>query len=730
MQHLRSLSLFLIALPVTAALALTVDLQPTNPICTYASGQITASASGGTPPYTYLWSTGATTQTITGLTANVYAVVVTDALDEEVTAEVELFETPYELIAATSGLPWCSAPNHAFEDPMASGLENNWTVGGFAVEPYEGLPVHIRFPTIPGEDWFEYPVDDGNGCTGTVTGVNGVQITDWPTITVVNVEPSCDNGAFGAIHVQVDGDFPDLLSYPPYIAVLDDVGINYTLVIGPDESGAGSITDLPSGTYGLRWWIGITAEALGGPCTYDTVWVEVPNTGDICGTLVGTSFVDTDEDCVRDAGEWGIPYSPLLIQPGNEVVLTDNQGNFNISLLNGAYTIAQQDPLLELICPPTQPIPFTITPGTTVIDLANSSDQPLDLRASLSGGTFRPGFGSSYSFQVRNLSAQASGEVTITLTLDQAVSPVNMFPPPSAVNGNTLTYTIPQLGPYAHVNGNVFVVVAIPTPLGTMLNTTLAVTNTLPDANPANDVDVALDEVVGSYDPNDKRATTSTRASDELYFINEDEWIDYTIRFQNTGTFYAEFVVITDTLPATLDMLTFEQGVASHPFSVQFKLGRIVEWRFDNIFLPDSTTDEAGSHGLVKFRIRPRAPLTPGTAIENVANIYFDFNEPVITEPSVLTAEFSTALRSANNAAGIQLFPNPVTDVASVNFPAAVDGFNWTVFSTDGRMHTTGRSSSGNAVLPLNALQQGTYLLQLRSEHHIHSLPFVKITTP
>ncbi|HRF82099.1 MAG TPA: SprB repeat-containing protein, partial [Flavobacteriales bacterium] len=536
MQHLRAFSLFMIALPFTAALALTVNLNPTNPTCSYPSGQISAYASGGTPPYTYQWSTGATTQTITGLVAGVYSVTVTDALADEQTAEVELIATPYELVAPTSGLPWCSTPNHAFEDPMVSGLPNTWTVAGYPVEPFEWLPGHIRFPSSPFDTWFVYDVDDGNGCTGTVSGSNGEQISDWPQINVVNVEPSCGNGAFGAIHVEVDGGFPSGLQYPPYIALLDGAGINPTLVIAPDQNGVGSVTGLASGTYGLRWWIGVTAEAMGGPCSYDTVWVVVPNTGELCGALVGSSFVDADEDCVRDPGEFGIPYSPLLIQPGNETVLTDQDGNFNVPLLNGAYTVAQQDPLLDLLCPTSQPIPFSISPGQTQLDLANSSDQPLDLRASLSGGVFRPGFGSSYSFQVRNLSPQASGEVTVTLTLDPAVSPANMYPPPNAINGNTLTYTIPQLGPYAYLNGYVYVMVAIPTPLGTMLSTTLSVTNTLPDADPTNDNDVALDEVVGSYDPNDKRATTSTRASDELYFINEDEWIDYTIRFQNTGT--------------------------------------------------------------------------------------------------------------------------------------------------------------------------------------------------
>ena len=126
------------------------------------------------------------------------------------------------------------------------------------------------------------------------------------------------------------------------------------------------------------------------------------------------------------------------------------------------------------------------------------------------------------------------------------------------------------------------------------------------------------------------------------FFIDQDEWIDYVVRFQNTGTDTAFTVVITDTLAAELDMASFQQGLASHAFEVEFKPGRVVEWTFSDILLPDSNVNEPASHGLVKLRIKPVQPVLAGSVIENVANIYFDFNDPVITDPSMLVAEFST----------------------------------------------------------------------------------------
>ena len=56
------------------------SIQSTQPECAnQASGSITAEISGATPPYTYLWSNGATTNSISNLNAGTYSVVVTDS---------------------------------------------------------------------------------------------------------------------------------------------------------------------------------------------------------------------------------------------------------------------------------------------------------------------------------------------------------------------------------------------------------------------------------------------------------------------------------------------------------------------------------------------------------------------------------------------------------------------------------------------------------------------------
>ncbi len=113
--------------------------------------------------------------------------------------------------------------------------------------------------------------------------------------------------------------------------------------------------------------------------------------------------------------------------------------------------------------------------------------------------------------------------------------------------------------------------------------------------------------------------------------------MEYTIRFQNTGTDTAFRVVVLDQIPATFDIGTFVPGPSSHPYSIRIVNGNAIEWTFSPILLPDSSTNEVGSQGFVSFTIRQAQGNTIGTRLENAASIYFDFNSPVITDTALHT---------------------------------------------------------------------------------------------
>lgn len=183
-------------------------------------------------------------------------------------------------------------------------------------------------------------------------------------------------------------------------------------------------------------------------------------------------------------------------------------------------------------------------------------------------------------------------------------------------------------------------------------------------------------ENIGSYDPNDKQA--SPRGIGEGNYIPKNTPIDYRIRFQNTGTDTAFQVVIIDTLSEWLNQTTIRPGASSHEYSFQFLSGNVVEFRFDNILLPDSTTNLEESVGFVQFEIQQLPDNPDGTNIDNTAAIYFDSNEPIITNLVSLTVGQPFIIVNVDEAISaekdLKAYPNPLTDVLNIELAQSTSG--------------------------------------------------------
>jgi uncharacterized repeat protein (TIGR01451 family) len=314
----------------------------------------------------------------------------------------------------------------------------------------------------------------------------------------------------------------------------------------------------------------------------------------------------------------------------------------------------------------------------------------------------------------------------VTFTYDPLLTYVSADPPPANVSAGTITWNLPGFGSYAMQDFNIYLQVpADPGLIGYVLSASLSAAQPFAESDLANNTHVDQTIITGGYDPNDKTARTSSGASASQFLIDQDEYIDYTIRFQNTGSDTAFSVVVTDTVDIDLDLSTFEQGVASNPFALVFRTGRVVEWRFDNINLPDSNTNEAASHGLVGFRIRPAQPWSPGISLVNNADIFFDFNPPIRTNDAVLLIESSTMVGTTDPDA-IRLVPNPATEellVLGLERLAPVKRAR--VRSADGRLVTELLTTA--RTIDVRDLPAGAYVLSLEfRDGAIRSQRFIK----
>lgn len=245
----------------------------------------------------------------------------------------------------------------------------------------------------------------------------------------------------------------------------------------------------------------------------------------------------------------------------------------------------------------------------------------------------------------------------------------------------------------------------------------LVATRYMNDADPV--IDVFCGQVSGSYDPNDK-VGYPTGYSDE-HFINPDQQLQYVVRFQNTGNDTAFTVVVRDTLSQSLDVLSFVPGIASHPFTFRMYGPRVVEWTFENIELPDSTTNFLGSMGFVTYRIDPVYGLPDGTTILNQAAIYFDFNEPIVTPPTIhVLQEIDDLILpvmpvASDDDLGLTVFPNPTRDEAVVvGLPRHVGEGILSVHDLYGRLikQVVVAPSATTLTLSIADATSGLYLIQ------------------
>ncbi len=234
------------------------------------------------------------------------------------------------------------------------------------------------------------------------------------------------------------------------------------------------------------------------------------------------------------------------------------------------------------------------------------------------------------------------------------------------------------------------------------------------DGNPYISVDCR--ENRGSYDPNDKEGFPKGVGAD--HWIEPGTELEYLIRFQNTGTDTAFTVVIRDTLAVWLDPLSVRTGASSHNYSFQLGGRGNLQFTFDNILLPDSTTNEPGSQGFVKFFVKVRPDVPHGTLLFNNAAIYFDFNDPIITNTTFHTVGTNYLVSDTKDVPSVVpafvVFPNPAYDQAVVKlsgFP--VQNGQLELLNAQGQVLVRRTFRGDQVLLRAGSLPPGLYLIRV-----------------
>ena len=702
--------LFMLSLLVNAQGGpLNIAFSVQHATCGNATGGIFASVWGGTAPYTFVWTPappqGQGTTTLTDLLPGTYTLTVTDNLGNELSSDTtvvltaDLFPPITDPPAAWSCAGGCDAYWNYYI-PL-SGLTMPYTVTFDPPGPGGGAsPNGFYFNTLCANETYNVTVSDINGCTGTITGLDVVGPMN-PEIVSLEVIGSCPDGATGGFVVE----FTDA----------DSILVNPGTANGVLNGNVFTATNLAPGSYVL--WVSAgstptTPPGTGGGWCSQSFQIDVPVSTDPCGAVSGVAYADLDGDCMQNGSDIGLPYRVLTVQPGDHFILTDADGLYSSELFYGSYTLDANIDGYDPLCP-TLPAAFILDAAepSASIDIALDPLDGPDAFVSLQAGVHRPGFPVTYTLTVTNDGPYAISDVAVVLAYDPLLNFTSASGSPTAAGGGSVEWAIAALAPFSSVQFTVNLAVPANAGLiGTVVEAMATATADPADSDPANDSYSIARTIVGSYDPNDKLAATSSRVSEAVYFLDLDAHVDYTIRFQNTGTAEAINVFLTDTISALYDLASLQILGASHAFTAQLLPGRVLRFDFPNIMLPDSASDLLGSQGFANFRLRPVDGLNIGAVLENEADIFFDFNDPIRTNTSVLTAEMSVGIMDRTGTT-IMVHPNPAMDAVSVQLPLGANRIEF--FSADGRLVLSEPATSTTASIMVSPLPSGMYMVHV-----------------
>lgn len=391
-------------------------------------------------------------------------------------------------------------------------------------------------------------------------------------------------------------------------------------------------------------------------------------TGASVNTVEGVGRYDADANGCSPT-DMAYPYLQINATDGTNTAhyYTDNTGNYSAYVNAGNYTFSPQlqNPTYFSVTPNSANINFTTLNNVQTQDYcitANGSFADMEV-VLMPVGPARPGFDADYQLIIRNKGTVAfSGDVSLDF-MGNKMGFVSANVSPTSQNANQLVWSLANVQPFE--NREITLVMNLlppPTNNGTDLLTFSATVSNPTDYTPLDNNFALVQTVVNAYDPNDKTCLQG----EKLPTTEIGNYLYYLIRFQNTGNFYAEKVVVVDSLDASkFEVSSMQLLETSHAAKVKIE-NNVLQFHFEGIMLPDSFTNEPQSHGYALFKIRTKANLVANTTVKNSAQIYFDYNPPIFTNTSATTFLSGLQNESYSQNLHFQCYPNPVQHILTV----------------------------------------------------------------
>lgn len=447
-----------------------------------------------------------------------------------------------------------------------------------------------------------------------------------------------------------------------------------------------------------------------------------------CSGLRLNAFLDTNNNGAHDTNEVNFPLGQFQYEKnadGNIHNISSPTGIYNIYETNASnsYQLSYAvDPaytaMYSLTTTSYSNAAITIGGGMTTYNFPVTTTQNYTDLSVVLVPENAPRAGGNYNNKMvyANLGNQtiSSGTVTFSNDLNTTINTISQSGTTPVANG--FSYTFSNLLPFETrtITVNLHVPPIPAVAIGQLLTNTVAVIPPTGDIVLSNNSASITQTIIASYDPNDK---TESHGENIVYSsFAAEEYLFYTIRFENTGSASAIDVLVSDLLDAKIDETSVKVVSASHDYTLD-RVANALTWRFKNIQLPVSVADTDTGKGYIMFKAKLKPGFEVGDSIPNTANIFFDSNPAIIT--NTFTTNFVAFLgTTAFNSNNIRLFPNPANNriqISMSNTAETIDRI--TLFNYLGEsVKRTTNIASNQASIDITALAKGVYLVEIVTE--------------
>jgi uncharacterized repeat protein (TIGR01451 family) len=453
-----------------------------------------------------------------------------------------------------------------------------------------------------------------------------------------------------------------------------------------------------------------------------------------CSGIKLNAFLDSNNNGTQEVGEQNFPLGQFQYE------MNDNGTVHNITSPTGVYNI------YDLVASNTYDVSFAVNSTYASMYNVNPSSYS-NISVVIGAGMItynfpvtvvqpyndlvvtvvplsapRPGFVYTNRIVYSNLGNQnmATGTVTYTKDSNVTISSISQAGTTSTTDG--FTYNFTNLNAFETRTIDVSMLVPpVPTVnAGDYLTSTASIEPLTDDVNPENNFNSNSQLVINAYDPNDKMEAHGDRIIHSSFTAND--YLYYTIRFENTGNANAINVRVNDVLDAKLDEESLQMLSSSHSYILD-RVDNNVTWKFDNIQLPVSVSNTNVGKGYIAFKIKPKAGYAVGDIIPNAASIYFDFNPPIIT--NTFTTEFYEPLGNpAFDATSFTVHPNPSSEIVFVSLNTSAEAISKVqIIDVLGKIVlSTSDVDSNQTSINVENVSSGIYFVEVTTENGLKAV--------